>query len=373
VKIMADIRLEKLADLLVNYSVAVKPGDKVYIQSQALAEPLIKAVYVKVLQAGGHPFFAISPNGVAELLYRYSSDEQLKYIDPPLKMLYETYDVMINIGGGDNTKALSNVDPAKLVMRQQARTELQKTFLGRSARGELRWTTLLYPTNAYAQDAEMGLQEYEDFVYTACLGDPDDPVGHWKRFSERQAKIIKWLAGKKQVHVTAPETDLTFSIAGRPFINCDGRLNMPDGEVFTGPVENSMNGHVCFSYPAIENGHEVSGVRLWFKDGKVVKATADKNEEFLLKTIDTDAGSRYVGEFAFGTNTGITKFTREILFDEKIGGSFHMALGAGYPETGSKNVSAIHWDMICDMRSGGQVTVDGQLFYKDGNFVIPIN
>jgi aminopeptidase len=369
---MADIRIEKLAELLVDYSVAVKPGDKVAIQGESLAEPLFRAIYARVLQAGGHPFFVISPAGINELYYKYASDEQLKHIAPPGKMIYETYDVMINIGADENTKALSNVDPARLVMRQQARTELRKNFLERSARKEVRWTYALYPTNAYAQDAEMSLAEYEDFVYAACLGDPADPVGYWKRFSARQDKVIDWLKGKKKVHVTAPETDLTLSIAGRTFENCDGRLNMPDGEVFTGPVEDSINGQVYFSYPCIENGHEVSGVRLRFKDGQVIKATADKNEDFLLKTLDTDEGARRVGEFAFGTNKGIQKFTRQILFDEKIGGSFHMALGSSYPETGGKNESAIHWDMICDMRQGGEVTVDGQLFYKNGEFVIPL-
>lgn len=370
---MADLRVEKLADLLVNYSVAVKPGDKVAIQGEGLAEPLHKAIYAKVLQAGGHPFLVITPGGFSEQFYRYASDDQLKHIPPPAKLIYETYDVMISIGGEENTKAFSNVDPAKLVTRQQARTGLRKTFLDRAARKELRWVYALYPTNAYAQDAEMGLAEFEDFVYSACLGDMDDPVGYWNRFSARQQKAIDWLKGKKQIHVTAPETDLTLSIAGRVFENCDGHLNMPDGEVFTGPVEDSVNGHVCFSYPAIENGHEVTGVRLWFENGKVIKASAEKNEEFLLKTIDTDEGARRVGEFAFGTNTGITKFTRQILFDEKIGGSFHMALGSGYPETGSKNTSAIHWDMICDMRQGGEVTVDGKLFYKNGKFAIPLD
>jgi aminopeptidase len=369
---MTELRVEKLADLLVNYSVKVKPGDRVAIQGENLAEPLLKSIYIKVLQAGGHPFLQTSLSGIDELFYRYASDEQIKHVPPPAKLVVDTYDVRINIGAEDNTKALTNVNPAKLVARQQARTELQKTFLNRAARGELRWTYALFPTSAYAQDAEMSLEEYEDFVYTACLGDVNDPISYWKRFSARQQKVVDWLNGKKNIHVTAPETDLTFSVAGRTFINCDGHENMPDGEVFTGPVEDSMNGHVYFSYPTIENGHEIIGIRLWFKNGKVIKATAEKNQEFLLKTLDTDEGSRRVGEFAFGNNQGITKITRQILFDEKIGGSFHMALGAGYPETGSKNESAIHWDMICDMRQNGEVIVDGQLLYKNGKFVIPL-
>ena len=367
---MGDIRTDKLAELLVNYSVGVKPGDKVAIQGDILAEPLLKSIYVKVLQAGGNPFILASLTGLDELFYRYASDEQIRHIPPPTRLIMETYDVRISIGGDENTKALSGVDPSKIVISQQARTEIMKTFLQRAAKKELRWTYALFPTNAYAQDADMGLSEYEDFVYNACLGDVNDPIGYWKRFSAWQQKIVDWFKGKKTVQVTAPETDLRFSIDERTFCNCDGHENMPDGEVFTGPVENSMNGKVYFSYPTIENGREVTGVRLWFENGRVIKATADKNEDFLLKTLDTDEGARRVGEFSFGTNQGITRFTRQILFDEKIGGSFHLALGASYPETGGKNESAIHWDMICDKRQGGKVTVDGELLYQNGKFVI---
>jgi aminopeptidase len=368
---MADIRIEKMADLLVNYSVAVKPGDRVAITGEALAEPLLREIYARVLQAGGHPFLMMAAQGLEELFFKYASEEQLKHIPPPAKLLYETYECRIAIGGEENTRALSSVDPAKLVTHQAARKDLLKTMLERSARHEFRWTYAMFPTNAYAQDAEMGLAEYEDFIYNACLVDLNDPIGYWKRFSQTQQKISDWLKGKKSVHVVAPETDLRFSIEGRTFENCDGHYNMPDGEVFTGPVEDSMEGHVYFSYPTIYEGREVNGVRLRFEKGKVVQATADKNQDFLNRTLDTDEGSRRVGEFAFGNNAGIQRFTRQILFDEKIGGSFHMALGAAYPETGGKNESSVHWDMICDMRQGGEVRVDGELFYKNGKFVIP--
>ena len=323
-----------------------------------------------MLQAGGHPLVMARLPGMDELLYRYASDEQLQYIHAPQKLILETYDVIIGIRGADNTKALSSVDPAKMVLQRQAGAEMMQTYLQRSASGELRWTGTLYPTNAFAQDAGMSLSDYEDFVYGACMPDMDDPVGYWQRFSAWQQKIVDWLKGKEQVHVVGPETDLRLNIAGRTFINSDGKHNMPSGEVFTGPVEESVKGHVHFSYPAIVGGREVAGIRLRFEDGKVVKASAEKGEDFLLQTLDTDAGSRYVGEFAIGTNTGITQFTRQILFDEKIGGSFHLALGAGYPETGSVNQSAIHWDMICDMRAGGEIWVDGELLYKDGEFAI---
>jgi len=367
---MTDLRVEKLADVLVNYSVAVQPGDKMLVEGDAPAAPLLKAVYAKALQAGGHPMMLASLPGTEELLFRYGSDEQLKHVSELFKLVIETYDVTIRIGAVDNTKALSNVDPAKMVLHNQAQRELMQTFMQRSGSGDLRWVTTLFPTSAYAQDAEMSLSEYEDFVYGACMPDVDDPVGYWRRFSAWQQKIVEWLKGREQVHVLGPETDLHLSIAGRTFINSDGKHNMPSGEVFTGPVEDSVEGHVRFSYPAIFQGREVTGVQLWFEGGRVMKATAEKNEDFLLQTLDTDDGSRYVGEFAIGTNEGITRFTRQILFDEKINGSFHMALGAGYPETGSKNESAIHWDMICDLRDGGEIRVDEELLYENGEFVI---
>ena len=367
---MKDPRLEKLADLLVNYSVEIRPGDKVLIQGSSLAEPLTKEVYVKALQAGGFPLVLPELSGLDELLYRYANDEQLQHIPEPLKVIINNYDARIAIWSDANTKALTNVDPAKITLRRRAQRELMETFMRRSASGEFRWVGTIYPTQAYAQDAEMSLSEYEDFVFGACIPDQDDPIGYWRSFSARQQKIVEWFKGKESVHVTGPDTDLRLSIAGRTFINADGHANMPSGEVFTGPVEDSIEGHVAFSYPAIYSGHEVTGVRLWFEKGKVVRATATKNEEFLLQTLDTDEGSRYVGEFAIGTNEGIQRFTGQILFDEKIGGSFHMAVGAGYPETGSLNQSSIHWDMICDLREGGEITVDNEILYKNGKFVV---
>ncbi|MCL2149884.1 MAG: aminopeptidase [Dehalococcoidia bacterium] len=367
---MADIRIEKLAELLVGYSVGVKPGDKVAIVAPAIAAPLTRAIYAKVLQAGGFPWVMASSADTMELLYRYGSREQLEYVHEGQRLITEKYDVRIVIIGEENTKALSRIDPAKMVIYDQARTELTDAMMRRSAAGELRWVLAPYPTNAFAQDAEMSLGDYEDFLYKACLPDLVDPIGYWQKVATEQERIVQWLKGRDQVHVIGPETDLRLSVAGRTFINCAGKFNVPDGEVFTGPVEDSAEGYVYFSYPAIESGREVIGIRLHFSQGRVIKATAEKNEDFLLKTLDTDAGARYLGEFAIGTNEGITQFTREILFDEKIGGSFHMALGAGYPETGSRNKSAIHWDMVCDLRDGGEIRVDGELLYRNGKFVI---
>lgn len=367
---MADSRIEKLAQVLVRYSTSVRPNDQVLINGSSLADPLLKEIYSEVLKAGGNPLMMVSLPGTEELFYRHASAEQLKHVPRPQELIMETYDVRISVIAEANTRALSGVDPEKIVMRERARSALMRTFMRRSAAGELRWTVAPFPTNALAQDAEMSLDDYEDFVYYVCLPDMNNPVKYWQDFSIRQQRIVNWLKGRNGVYLKGPGTDLRFSISDRIFKSCDGHFNMPDGEIFTGPVEDSVEGQVYFSYPSIYEGKEVSGIRLWFEHGKVVKATAEKNQEFLIHTLDTDAGSRSVGEFGIGTNSMIDRFTREILFDEKIGGSFHLALGAGYPETGSRNQSAIHWDMICDLRNNGEIFIDDILLYHNGKLAI---
>ena len=367
---MSDPRIKKLADLLVNYSVKVQPGQWVLINSHVIAEPLTNEVLRAVLEAGGLPQIILSSDDLVETGFRYSNNEQLSWISPVVKTLYEEVDVLIALRAFENTKYLANIDPKKQQVQAQARQELMQTYMKRAASGDLKWTLTQYPCPAYAQDADMSLSEYQDFVHSATYTDQDDPVSEWERIHDEQQVIVDWLNGKKEVTLKSPHVDLTLSVEGRTFINSDGTNNMPSGEVFTGPVEDSANGWVEYTYPAIEKGKEVSGIRLEFKDGKVVKASAKKNEEFLLAMLDSDDGARYLGEFAIGTNYGIQKFTKSILYDEKIGGSFHMALGAGYPETGSKNVSSIHWDMICDIREDSEIHVDGELLYKNGKFQI---
>lgn len=366
-----DPRVDKVASVLVNYSVAVQRGDFVQIRVfDPLATPLALEVYKYVLQAGGNAFFRMAPTGAEEVFYRYASDEQLDFLSPLSQWIIEHIDVDIALLADVNTKALTNVDPARIVRVRKTNAPLSKRFMERQASGALRWTLTQYPTQAAAQDAEMSLSEYEDFVYGAAMVHLDDPVAYWRQKSAEQQRLVDWLKGRDRVEVRGENVDLTLSIRDRLFINADGKKNFPDGEIFTGPVEDSVNGWVRFTYPAIYNSREVEGVELWFENGRVVKATAHKGEDFLNSVLDTDAGARYVGEFAIGTNEGIQKFTRNILFDEKIGGTIHMALGASYPDTGGKNESAIHWDMICDMRSGGEIRVDGDLFYKDGKFTV---
>ena len=367
---MIDPRYERLAQVVVEYSLAVRPGDRVVLNGSTATAPLMVPLFEQVVRAGGHPLALPQPPELVEILLRRGSDEQIRYLHEPQRLVAETYEAGVTLLGSDNTKALSNVSPAKLAARQAGRRDLLKTGMERMGKGEYRWCGVQCPTASSAQDAEMSLTEYEDFVFGACLPDPNDPVGHWRRVSERQARLIGWLGGRKTVRVTGPETDLTFRIDGRPFLNCDGRLNMPDGEVCTSPIEDSMEGGVWFPWPSVYAGREVSGIRLRFQKGQVVEASAEKGESFLLETIKVDAGARRVGEFAIGTNEGITRPTRETLFDEKIAGSFHMALGAGLHECGGTNDSAVHWDLVCDLREGGEIRVDGEVLHKDGRFVL---
>lgn len=367
---MADARIEALARVLVEYSLAVQPEQLVVLQGMTLAEPLLQSVYRRVVDAGGNPILRVNYPEAQEYLLAHGNDQQLTRITPIDRLVPELADASLTILSDSNTKGLSGVDPDKQRLTQTARAELMQTFMQRSARGDLRWCVTLFPTNAYAQDAEMSLADYADFVYGACHIDEADPVAWWRALSGRQQQLIDWLAGRREVHVTGPDTDLRLNIARRTFINADGTANFPDGEVFTGPVEDSVEGTIRFTYPSTTQGREVEDIRLWFEGGKVVRATAAKNQAFLERMLDADDGARRLGEFAFGTNFGIDRFTKNILFDEKIGGTIHLALGAGYPETGSTNQSAIHWDMICDLRQGGEVTVDGEAFMRDGRYVL---
>jgi aminopeptidase len=367
---MVDPRLEKLARTLVQYSVKVKPGDWVVISAHKLAEPLTAEVVRYTLRAGGFPSTLIHSDAIAEVVLREANDEQLKHITPFERMPQENADVYINIQAAENTRNLAQIDPVRQQMRSAARKEIFATYMKRSASGELRWTLTNYPCAAYAQEADMSLSEFENFVFAATFCDQDDPVKHWNELEANQARLVNWLKGKKKVHLKSPNIDLQLGIDGRTFINSSGTHNMPSGEIFTGPEEESANGWVEFSYPAITGGREVDGVRLEFKDGLVTKATARKNEEYLLKMLEQDAGAKRLGELGIGTNFGINRFTKSILYDEKIGGTIHLALGASYPETGGKNQSGLHWDMICDMRSESEIHVDGELFYKDGAFQV---
>lgn len=367
---MTDPRIDKMAAVLVEYSLDVQAGQLMVIQSRPRAEALVHAVYRRALARGAHVDTRIVIPGLGETLLREGSDHQLSHVSPVEELMTRRYELFLTIGAESNTRALTSVDPARLAAIDAARKELTAIFLERAARGDLKWCYTQFPTEAYAQDAEMSLREYEDFLFAACRLDADDPVGAWREQRQVQQRLIDWLAPRRELRILGPETDLTLSIEGRRFINAFGDSNFPDGEIFTGPVETSVRGTVRFPYPASAGGREVQDVRLWFDEGRVVKATAAKNEGYLLKMLDTDEGARRLGELGIGANYGITRFTRNTLFDEKIGGTVHLALGHSYPETGGCNASAIHWDLVCDLRPGGEIRADGELFARDGRFVI---
>ncbi len=374
---MPDIRHTRLADVLINYSITVKPGDRVAIFTQPSAMPLVEEIYRKILQAGGFPYVQLGglrtkaeTGALSYYLLTEGNQKQIEHVNRFEKIIREEFECMVTLYSGTNTREMSGIDPSRMSQRIKAYSEVTKAYQQRSASKDLRWVISMYPTNAYAQDAEMSLEEFEDYVYGTTFTDQDDPIAEWKKVHEQQQKLVDWLAGKKKLEVKGPSVDLRLSIEGRGFVNSDGEHNMPSGEIYTSPVEDSAEGWVRFSYPAIYSGREVEGIELTFEEGKVVKATAEKGEDFLQKMIATDEGASHLGEFAIGTNKRINRFIKNILFDEKIGGTIHMALGFGFPQIGGKNESAIHWDMICEMRDGGQILVDGELFYESGEFKI---
>jgi aminopeptidase len=366
---MSDPRVSKLAKVLINYSLNIKPGQKLRIFASPLVSELTLVAYEEAIKAGAHVFVEQPLEEALEIFYKYASDEQLDFVSPVRKLVVETFDADLRIEASSNRRMLSAVDPKRMARNAKSRAGLSKTLMERSARKELSWCLTVYPNNANAQDADMSLRDYTEFVFAAGMLNEENPIEFWKAEGERQKKLVDWLKGHHKVVFKGSNIDMTLSIKDRKFEPCDGKYNFPDGEIFTGPVEDSANGWVRFKYPAIYLGQEIADIELWFENGKVVKETASKNQELLTSTLNTDEGARYLGEWGIGTNYGITKFTKDMLFDEKIGGTFHFATGMGYPETGSKNDSAIHWDMLCDM-SESEVTVDDELFYKDGKPVI---
>lgn len=367
---MIDPRIDKLASVLVNYSTEVQPGEWVGVLGDVAALPLVRAVYEHVLKAGGQPSLMLTDEYLTRQFARQATDAQIEWLDPSHTLYYENADVYIRCGGPTNTRANTTLDAKRLQKVQAARRPWLDTRMGRAAEGKMKWVGTLFPTEGLAQEAGMSLEEYSDFVFGACFADRDDPVAAWEALGAMQQQKIDWLKGKQSIVLRGPNIDLSLSVADRVFINACGKRNMPDGEIFTGPVEESVNGWVRFTYPSILQGRAVSGIELRFVDGRVTDASAKENEDLLYAQLDADAGSRYLGEFAIGTNFGIDKFTGSILYDEKIGGTIHMAIGAGYPDTGSKNRSSVHWDMICDMRHDSEIHVDDELFYKNGQFIV---
>lgn len=371
---MTDPRVSKFAEVLVGHSARVVPGDRVLIEATTAAEPLVRELYLKILEKGGHPVPLLQfPDmffpGHEDLLTLNGSDAQLDFVPPLQKLGYDNFESRIRVHSATNTRSQTRIDASRAQRRGKAVGTITEAQMRRGAQGAFKWVTTLYPTDAYAQDAGMSRQQYEDFVFGSVHANEANPIAFWEQVQKDQQSAVEFMKGRSQVVLRGPNVDLTLSVKGRPFMNSFGVYNMPDGEIYTGPVEDSVNGWVKFTYPAIYGGVAVEGAELTFNNGRADQVRADKNLDYLMKMLESDAGARFLGEFAIGTNFDIDKFTGQILFDEKIGGSFHMALGAGYPETGSKNKSAIHWDMICDLRTDSEILVDNQLFYKNGQFV----
>lgn len=367
---MVDLRIEKLAKLCVQYCVAVKPKEKVLIRGSNLTYPLMNEIYKECLLSDAYPL-VLPRSDVDYIFYKYAKKHQLRedFTRSIFKFLFKKIDVQINVFCNPNPKGLTGVDPAKIAMSQASWRDFVDLWNKRQGAGELKWTLLPYPISADAQEASMALQEYEDFVYKSCLVDKEDPVKEWKKIDASQERICKFLNSADEIKITGEDTELAFSVKDRKWWNCGGKLNMPDGEVATGPVENSADGTVRFSYPGIYSGREVEDITLTFKDGKVTKAKAAKGNELLQEILKIEGADR-IGEAAIGTNYGIAKFTKNMLFDEKMGGTIHIALGASYPQTGGLNKSAVHWDLLKDMKKDGEIRADGKLIYKKGKFLI---
>jgi aminopeptidase len=360
---MKDARAARLAEVVVHYSRGVKKGQVVVLSGPTAAEPLLVELGRHVLRAGAHPVYRMTPDGAAEAFYAEAGDAQLAFLPKSTLALVREADHYINVLAETNTQALATVPPRKQQLTEKARRRITDIVLKKNE-----WTLTLFPTAAYAQDAGMGLEEYEAFVYSAMRVDKKDPVAEWRKARKFQERIIRRLKGAKRVRIVGPDTDLVMSVRGRKFLNSYGSHNMPDGEIFTGPVEDSAEGCIRYTYPVCYRGKEVADVRLEFEKGRVVAASAAKNEGFLKTMLDMDPGARRLGELGIGTNYGIARFAKNILFDEKIGGSVHLALGRSYEETGGRNVSGLHWDMICDLREGGRLEVDGKVLQADGKF-----
>jgi aminopeptidase len=372
-----DIRIKRMAELLTDYSAQIRPGDRVLIEAETEAEPLVRALFEAVLEHGGHPYLQISfsgqvsSTGLDDIFFERANSDQLDHPSSFRQRAYDEFEARFVIHSSSNTRSLANIGSQRIAQRRKALQPILHAQFQRGDRGEFRWVTTLYPTSAYAQEADMGLAEYEDFVFMAChVHDSDtNPADYWMRVEKDQQKWVDAFAGHSELVVRGPNCDLRLSIRDRTFINASGRRNMPDGEIFTGPVEDSVNGWMLFTLPIVFRGIELQGVKISFENGKAVEIEAQNSRQFLLETLNTDAGASFLGEFGIGTNYGIQRYTKNTLFDEKIGGTIHVAFGSGYPITGSKNKSAIHWDMVCDVREDSEMVLDGEVIYREGAFL----
>jgi aminopeptidase len=368
---LADVRIGKLAKILVHYSLQLERGERFIIFAKPLAEPLIEAVYSEAVRVGAHVGCRISLGGLGDPFFRYADDDQIKFVWENDRQLIEEMDAALYIEGNYNTRAGSGYDPAKRAARVTATSMLFKRRLERAAAGELKWVITLFPTPADAQEADMSTRDFEDFVYAACLCETEEPVEEWRKLDTELSLRAAWLSERDEFRVVAEDTDRAFRTGKRRWVANAGLHNVPDGEVCTAPLEVSAEGYIRFKFPVIYNTREVEDISLRFEDGVVVEARARRGQDILEEALSIDEGARRLGEAAIGCNYSIRKCIKNILFDEKIGGTAHFALGSSIFEVGGTNKSGVHWDMICDLKSGGEYYADGALFYKDGKFLKP--
>ena len=363
---------EKLAKIAINYSLEVEKGHQVLITGPDFSQELFLAVNIEILKAGGHPVFHPRIEGMREIFFKYASEEQLLYVNSIEKACHKDFDRIIQINGNYNTRRFSNAEPEKIAKFSGApeRKKLKEIFEKKSTNGEIKWVIVPYPCQADAQEANMDLFSYTEFINKSLFLDKENPVEEWRKIQKKQDSIIEYLKKVENIRVIGEDTDLIVGVKNRKWINSSGQTNLPDGEIFTSPIEDLTNGHIRFTYPGIYYGKEIEDIYLEFKNGVVIKAIAKKGEDILHEILKVENANR-IGEFAIGTNYGITKFTKNMLFDEKIGGTLHCALGLGFDECGSKNMSSIHWDILKDMRvPGSKIIADNKVIYEEGKWKI---
>ncbi len=361
---MTDDLIHRWADLLVDYCLAVQAGETILIGSELEGRPLVEACHRAIVRRGAMPLVRLELPGLNEDFVMNATEAQLAHLPPTALVEAATVDARLRISAETDPRGMSRVDPARQAIVDRARDPIRRAL------GRKRWVVTQYPTASYAALAEMGQPDYEAFVASAMFLDRPDPAEAWRELGRRQAGLVAFMNGVRDVRIEADGTDLSLSVAGRTWINSDGRRNMPSGEIFSGPVEDSPRGRLRCGFPVCRGGRELVGIALELDGGRVVSARADEGEDYLLSMLDLDPGARRLGEIGLGLNSGIDRFTGSILYDEKIGGTVHLALGQSYPETGGTNQSALHWDLIVDTRSGGRITADGRVVMEDGRWLV---
>ncbi|HEV3122668.1 MAG TPA: aminopeptidase [Isosphaeraceae bacterium] len=361
---MTDDFITRWADLLVDYCLRVVPGETILVESELPGRSLVEACFRSLVLRGGIPALRLELPGLLEFFLEHATEAQLAQL--PASGLFDAAaaDGRIRIEAETDARSMRSIDPARQAALDRARAPI------RQAARRKRWVLTQYPTEAYAAEAGMALDAYEAFVAKAMFLDRADPAAAWKELGRRQEQLVGFMSKVQTVQVQGPGTDLTVSVDGRTWINSDGKRNMPSGEIFTGPLETSARGRLRSSFPVCRGGREVAGITLEFVNGRVVTASAQEGDDYLRAMLDLDPGARFLGELGLGLNYGINRFTRRILYDEKIGGTAHLALGSSYPETGGTNQSALHWDLIVDLRTEGRILADGRVVMENGQWLV---